>query len=176
MKALVALLLLLPASGHLFAQSHSAVEAVQRFVFLDADGARLESGPKDPIWQVTLDNGEPPDEPVVLIERYRVSNTPEASSPARVVVTYTVVGVVRDSGRQVAYGPARKSELGSFVVLHDSDDWKISLAELRVPPHVQVSAYIKYLDSLMNSFADKDKSGARYKSLVHLRSTLAHRK
>ena len=168
------LLTILPLGVHLLpAQTSTPKEVVTQFLALDASGARLRSSPNDPIWQLTLDDGEPPVQPIALIKNCRVSNVTQQPKSAKVQVSCTETGTVKDNGATVSYLRNRHLASASFTVLNTDGTWKISQQNLKFPPHVEPSAYLSHLDTLINLYdAEKDKADPRYKSLLRLKETL----
>jgi hypothetical protein len=169
------LLTILPLGTHLLpAQTTSSPkEVVMQFLALDASGARLRSSPNDPIWQLTADDGEPPVQPIVLIKSCRVSNVAQLPKSAKVQVSCTVTGTVKDDGATVSYLRNRHLANASFTVLNTDGSWKISQQNLKFPPHVEPAAYLSHLDTLIHLYNDeKDKADPRYKSLLRLKEAL----
>ena len=151
----------------------SPKEIVTQFLALDASGARLRSSPNDPIWQLTADDGEPPVQPIVLIKNCRVANVTSLAQSAKVQVSCTETGTVKDNGATVSYLRNRRLTSTSFTVLNADGSWKISQQNLKFPPHVEPAAYLNHLDTLIKLYdAEKDKADPRYKSLLRLKETL----
>lgn len=169
--ALAFLLTLAPTPFCGFAQQTPAKATVESFAALDAGGARLESGPTDPIWKLTADDGESPVQPVVLIDSFKVMS--EAASNT-VLVHYAVRGVVKDNGGAVSFVQGHRVEVGRFTLVKTDDgSMKISERKLRLSPHVTRAAYLQHLDKLLALYdPKKDSSDPRYRSLLHLREVL----
>lgn len=172
-RAILALLFLSLTVGRAFAQGQTPKDVVSHFASLDAEGARLRSGPNDPIWKLTLDDGETPVAPIVLIDKFDVARVTENGDKASVSVRYAIKGVVRDSGKTLTYVPGRRTANEPFSLARSNDEWKISLEKLRLAPHVTTEGYLHHLDKLLSLYdPQKDAADPRYRSLTRLKATL----
>lgn len=149
------------------------LDVVAQFLALDATGARLHSSAEDPIWRLTIRDGEPPKHPIVLVDACRPLPARPAAATMQVRVRCTVSGTVTDDGTTVRYRPGRGVAGGTFTLLKEQSTWKISLGHLSFPPHVTPAAYLEHLDTLIHLYSDdKDKDDPRYRSLLRVRKSL----
>lgn len=169
MKRLVLFLSL--AAPLLLSAAQTRRQVVDEFCHLDLSGARLHSTEDAPIWRLTLDDGEPPDGPVVIARSYRVAQAGGPESTA-VVVRYEVLGLVDDN---MVFTPgATRFATGNFHLI-SKDGWKISLKSLKVPPHVTPDAYANHIDLLiqaMNRKPPEERDQARLASLQKLKAQI----
>src|SRR5882724_11054397 len=135
------------------------VDIVRRFCQLDFDGARLRSAEGDPIWQLTNNSGEPPNNPVSLTTTWDVAETSLGEKDATVVVKYQIVGVVEESPQGPILHRYRRTTSKTFYISKSIDGWKIRLDKLALPPYVSLTAYQRHIDDLLKQPAP-DSSGA----------------
>lgn len=169
MKRLTLLLFL--AAPFLLSAAQSPRQVVEEFCRLDLSGARLHSTEDAPIWRLTLNDGEPPDGPVVIVRAFHLTHAGGAKSSA-VIVRYDVLGLVDDD---MAFQLGSTQFATGDFHLKQKNGWKISLKSLKVPPHVTPVAYQNHIDLLiqaMNRKPPEERDQARLASLEKLKTQI----
>jgi hypothetical protein len=134
-------------------------DIVAQYCQLDFSGALLHSGADIPICKLALDNGEPPQSPVVLVESFKVASVSNEADGVRVDVSYKVLGAVDEEFKHFLRSTSPSLSNGTFHLKKERDSWKISLDSLRVSPHVGASALPNHIDSLIRPGEDFTRSG-----------------
>jgi len=144
-----------------------AREVVMQFLRLDFEGYRLGSKGHEAIWQLTDNDGEPPDEPLVVTKNYRIiSASRQDVGGCRFRVGFTTYGYISEtaSGSVIRSKPA--NEIGTMDVHCTRGSCRISLAraDFQLPPHPGTKAtaqLLGYLESIQDTAAEK----RRYRTL-----------
>lgn len=134
----------------------SPQDVMQQFCQLDFDGARLHSTATDPIWALTIDNGEPPEEPVVLLKKFQVIRSSETGTNAEVLVSYESLGVIREGAQGPTFVREEHAGLYIFHLVNVAGEWKMSLDQMKLGPHVGVAAYGAHLKDLIRAGQPRD--------------------
>jgi hypothetical protein len=166
------LLSLVFAGSGLYDATQHPGQVVEEFCQLDLSGARLHSAEDAPIWRLTLDDGEPPESPVVIARGFHVAGAVEQGNEGTVTIQYQVLGVIGPD--EVFTADSTRFATGRFH-LKQQDGWKISLQSLKVPPHVSPEGYARHIDLLIQAINRKPpakRNEARLSSLQKLKAQI----
>lgn len=170
MRRLAFFLFIFVACPCVFGASQTSDQVVDEFCRLDLSGARLHSTEDDPIWRLTMNDGEPSEGPVVIARGFRVTSAVDQGHTRTVTVRYDVLGVI---GEDLVFKPGPTRFATGRFHLKEQDGWKISLQSLKVPPHVSPDAYAKHIDLLIQAIDRKPPlkgNEPRHRSLEKLKA------
>jgi hypothetical protein len=128
-----------------------AESVVQKFAQYDFEGYRLDSQGHQAIWQLTIDNGAPPESPLFVVKGYKVGTPIKASDGSfRVPLDYDVIGLVVEDPRGFHFKHQARTEKVVVPVKCARPSCRVDLDRrvFRVSPHVGKRAILAWLKGL----------------------------
>jgi len=125
----------------------AAREVVMRFLRLDFEGYRLSSKGHEAIWDVTDDDGDPPDIPVAVTKDYRIVSAEERNADCRLRVRIAVYGYISETG---LFQCKPSNEEWNVIVrcAKDACRIRINFDDFKLYPHPGKDATMKWLEDL----------------------------
>jgi hypothetical protein len=144
-----------------------ASSLVQKFAQFDFEGYRLGSEGHQAIWKLTIDDGAPPEFPMVIIRGFKVAApTKAADGSLRVSVDYDVVGLVSEgaNGLTLRLQPGAKKEIFPVKCLREGCRIDLDRGVFHISPHIGKEAALMWLKTL-ESFQDTAQERQPYQRL-----------
>lgn len=135
-------------------EDQASSDLVRRFAKLDFDGYRLDSEGHKTIWDLTIDDGAPPESPLYVVRKYTTGparKLPDGS--IRVPIDYELIGVIQDGPKVFSFMPKPTISKEIFPVKCTGIVCKIDLdrAVFRVSPHVGKEAVLAWIKGLLRT-------------------------
>jgi hypothetical protein len=157
--------------GQPIAAEKEAASLVQKFAQFDFEGYRLDSERHQAIWKLTIDDGAPPEFPVVVVRAFRPAAPTKASDGSlRLSVEYDVIGLVGEGPNRVTFRSEPTVRKDTFPVKCTGEGCRIDLDRevFHVSPHVgkdATLAWLKGLEGIRDTAQEKQAARRLYEQV-----------